>query len=60
MPATYLFIPIDECHDPLVAIPAHAAYNYLVSRVNSIVLDMERTATEILNIVTEPPNPAPE
>jgi biopolymer transport protein ExbB len=36
-----------------VAIPAHAGYNYLVSRVNSIVLDMERTATEIVNIVTE-------
>jgi len=36
-----------------VAIPAHAAYNYLVGRVNSIVLDMERTATEIVNIVTE-------
>ncbi len=36
-----------------VAIPAHAAYNYLVSRVNAIVLDMERAATEIVNIVTE-------
>jgi biopolymer transport protein ExbB len=36
-----------------VAIPAHAAYNYLVSRVNKIVLDMERSATEIVNIVTE-------
>jgi biopolymer transport protein ExbB len=36
-----------------VAIPAHAAYNYLVSRVNSIVLDMERAATEIVNIVIE-------
>jgi biopolymer transport protein ExbB len=36
-----------------VAIPVHAAYNYLVSRVNSIVLDMERAATEIVNIVTE-------
>lgn len=36
-----------------VAIPAHAAYNYLVSRVNKIILDMERTATEIVNIVTE-------
>ncbi|HEY5912098.1 MAG TPA: MotA/TolQ/ExbB proton channel family protein [Verrucomicrobiae bacterium] len=36
-----------------VAIPAHAAYNYLVSRVNSIVLDMERAATEIVNIVSE-------
>ena len=36
-----------------VAIPMHAAYNYLVSRVNSIVLDMERAATEIVKIVTE-------
>ncbi len=36
-----------------VAIPAHAGYNYLVSRINSIVLDMERSATEIVNIVTE-------
>jgi biopolymer transport protein ExbB len=36
-----------------VAIPAHAAYNYLVSRINVIVLDMERAATEIVNIVTE-------
>src|SRR5438128_2061515 len=35
-----------------VAIPAHAGYNYLVSRVNSIVLDMERSATEIAHIVT--------
>jgi biopolymer transport protein ExbB len=36
-----------------VAIPTHAAYNYLVSRVNAIVLDMERAATEIVNIVTD-------
>ena len=36
-----------------VAIPAHAGYNYLVSRINSIVLDMERAATEIVSIVTE-------
>ena len=36
-----------------VAIPAHAGYNYLVSRVNKIVLDMERAAGEIVNIVTE-------
>jgi biopolymer transport protein ExbB len=36
-----------------VAIPTHAGYNYLVDRVNSIVLDMERAATEIVNIVTE-------
>ena len=36
-----------------VAVPTYAAYNYLVSRVNHVVLDMERSATEILNIVTE-------
>ncbi len=36
-----------------VAIPTHAAYNYLVSRVNAIVLDMERAATEIVNIVLD-------
>jgi biopolymer transport protein ExbB len=39
-----------------VAIPCYAAYNYLVSRVNAIVLDMEKAATEIVNIVTESPN----
>ena len=38
-----------------VSIPAHAGYNYLVSRVNDIVLDMEKAATEIVNIVTEAP-----
>jgi biopolymer transport protein ExbB len=36
-----------------VAIPAHAGHNYLVNRVNSIVLDMERAASEIVNIVSE-------
>jgi len=36
-----------------VAIPIHAGYNYLVSRVNAIVTDMERTANEIVNVVTE-------
>jgi biopolymer transport protein ExbB len=36
-----------------VAIPAHAGYNYLVSRINRIILDMERAASEIVNIVTE-------
>jgi biopolymer transport protein ExbB len=39
-----------------VAIPAQAGYNYLVSRVNSIVLDMERAATEVVNIVAEEPS----
>ena len=36
-----------------VAIPVHAGYNYLVSRINKIVLDMERAAGEVVNIVTE-------
>lgn len=40
-----------------VAIPVHAGYNYLVSRVNKIVLDMERAAGEIVNIVTENDGP---
>jgi len=39
-----------------VAIPCYAGYNYLVSRVNAIVLDMEKAATEIVNIVTELPS----
>jgi biopolymer transport protein ExbB len=43
-----------------VAIPAHAAYNYLVHRVNSIVLDMERAASEIVQIVSENGKPQPE
>lgn len=36
-----------------VSIPCHAGYNYLVSRVNDIVLDMEKSATEIVNIVSD-------
>src|SRR2546428_9407531 len=36
-----------------VAIPCYAGYNYLVSRVNAIVLDMERAATEISNILAD-------
>ena len=38
-----------------VAIPAYAGYNYLVGRINSIVLDMEQVSTEILNTVTPAP-----
>jgi biopolymer transport protein ExbB len=40
-----------------VAIPTYAGYNHLVSRVNDIVLDMERAATEIVNIVTDKAGP---
>jgi biopolymer transport protein ExbB len=43
-----------------VAIPSYAGYNYLVSRVNSIVLDMEKASTEILNIVANLPLPRPQ
>ena len=38
-----------------VSIPTYAGYNYLVGRVNSIVLDMEQISSEILNIVSAPP-----
>jgi len=36
-----------------VAIPTYVVYNYLVSRVNSFVLDMEKSATELVNILSE-------
>ena len=32
----------------IVAIPSYVAYNYLVSRVQNLVVDMERAANEIL------------
>lgn len=35
-----------------LAAVAYAAYNYLVSRVNSIVLDMERASSEALRLAT--------
>jgi biopolymer transport protein ExbB len=38
-----------------VAIPAYAGYNYLVGRVNAIVLDMEQASSEIVNIVIPAP-----
>lgn len=40
-----------------LAIVAYTAYNYLVSRVNAIVLEMEKAATEIINMVTSSPTP---
>jgi biopolymer transport protein ExbB len=36
-----------------VAIPTYVAYNYLVSRVGGLVLDMERSATDLVNILTQ-------
>lgn len=35
-----------------LAIVCYAAYNYLVSRVNLLVLDMERTGGEAVKLVT--------
>ncbi len=35
-----------------VAIPTYVAYNYLVSQVENLVYDMERSATDILNLLT--------
>ncbi len=37
----------------IVAIPAYVAYNYLVSCVNTIVLEMERGATELAGLLTQ-------
>jgi biopolymer transport protein ExbB len=37
-----------------VSIPCYAGYNYLVGRVNAIILDMEQVSSEILKIVTAP------
>jgi len=36
----------------IVAIPTFIFYNYLVSRVNSVILEMERASTELLNSLT--------
>ncbi|OGW74922.1 MAG: hypothetical protein A2Z72_00105 [Omnitrophica bacterium RBG_13_46_9] len=36
-----------------VAIPTYVAYNYLVSRVDNFVLDMEKSATELVNLLSE-------
>ncbi len=36
-----------------VGIPALALYNYFVSNINKIVLDMERVATDILDVLDE-------
>jgi biopolymer transport protein ExbB len=36
----------------VVAIPAFVAYNYLVSRVSGIVLDMEKGATSVIELLS--------
>ncbi|HNS32679.1 MAG TPA: MotA/TolQ/ExbB proton channel family protein [bacterium] len=35
----------------IVAIPAYIAYNYFVTRVNSLILQMEKSATRLLDIL---------
>ncbi len=40
-----------------IAILSHTAYNFLVGRVNSIVLDMEKASAEALRLVAEPAVP---
>jgi len=37
----------------VVAIPAYLAYNYLVSRVDAFILEMEKASTELLNFLAE-------
>ena len=36
----------------LVAIPTYVAYNYLVNQVDSLVYDMERSATDLVNLLS--------
>lgn len=35
-----------------VAIPTYVAYNYLVSQVDSLVYDMEKSATDLVNLLS--------
>ena len=37
----------------VVAIPAFVVYNYLVSRINNFILEMEKASTELVNFLTE-------
>ena len=37
----------------IVAIPAFVAYNYLVSRIDNFILEMEKASTELVNFLTE-------
>jgi biopolymer transport protein ExbB len=37
----------------IVAIPTFVVYNYLVSRINNFILEMEKASTELVNFLTE-------
>jgi biopolymer transport protein ExbB len=40
-----------------VAIPCYAGYNYLVARLNNVLLDMEKASTEAVNLLAGGPRP---
>lgn len=44
---------ITTCAGLIVAIPTFVAYNYLVSRVKGFVVEMERTAADLINILAQ-------
>jgi biopolymer transport protein ExbB len=35
----------------IVAIPAYLSYNYFVTRVNTFILEMEKSATRLIDII---------
>lgn len=37
----------------VVAIPTYVIYNYLVGRINNVILEMEKASTELVNFLTE-------
>lgn len=37
----------------IVAIPAYVAYNFFVNKINDVVLEMERAATELVNFMCQ-------
>ena len=43
----------------MVAIPAYVGYNYLVHRVGGMVQEMETSATEVVNLLSESPDAGP-
>ena len=43
---------ITTCAGLIVAIPTFVAYNYLVSRVKGFVVEMERSAADLINILS--------
>lgn len=44
----------------VVAIPAYVAYNFLASRMNTIINDMERAGIEVVQLIYDPGSPPAE